>query len=86
MALKSLIQFLSNTPLMLMLRIGKLTKETCRTGFVLTAISEGMYDIMQSKPATFEEIQKLFKSDFNSEGLRAWLDLGVSLGELEKNP
>ena len=68
-----------------MLRIGKLTKETCRTGFVLTAISEGIYDIMQSKPATFEEIQKLFKSDFNSEGLRAWLDLGVSLGELKKS-
>jgi hypothetical protein len=75
----------SNTPVMLMLRIGKLTKETCRTGFVLTAISEGMYDIMQSKPASFEEIQKLFKSDFNSEGLRAWLDLGVSLGELKKS-
>jgi SAM-dependent methyltransferase len=85
MAIKSLIKFFSNTPVMLMLRIGKLTKETCRTGFVLTAISEGIYDIMQSKPASFEEIQKLFKSDFNSEGLRAWLDLGVSLGELKKS-
>ncbi|MCP4670042.1 MAG: hypothetical protein GY857_01940, partial [Desulfobacula sp.] len=84
MAIKSLIKFFSNTPIMLMLRIGKLTKETCRTGFVLTAISEGIYDIMQSGPATFEEIQKFFKSDFNPEGLRAWLDLGVSLGELKK--
>ena len=85
MAIKSLIKFFSNTPLMLMLRIGKLTKETCRTGFVLTAISEGIYDIMESGPATFEEIQKFFKSDFNPEGLRAWLDLGVSLGELKKS-
>lgn len=69
---------------MLMLRIGKLTKEKCRTGFVLTAISEGIYDIMQSEPAKFEEIQKFLKSDFNPEGLKAWLDLGVSLGELKK--
>lgn len=85
MAIKSLIKFFSNTPLMLMLRIGKLTQETCRTGFVLTAISEGIYDIMQSEPATFEKIQEFLKSDFNPEGLRAWLDLGVSLGELKKN-
>ena len=70
---------------MLMLRIGKLTKEKCRTGFVLTAISEGIYDIMQSGPATFEDIQKFLKSDFNPEGLEAWLDLGVSLGELKKS-
>jgi SAM-dependent methyltransferase len=85
MAIKSLIKFFSNTPVMLMLRIGKTTKEICRTGFILTAISEGIYDIMQSGHATFEEIQKLLKSDFNPEGLRAWLDLGVSLGEIEKN-
>jgi len=85
MAIKSFIKFFSNTPVMLMLRIVKLTKETSRTGFVLAAISEGIYDIMQSGPATFEEIQKFFKSDFNPEGLRAWLDLGVSLGELKKS-
>ena len=68
-----------------MLRIGKTTKEISRTGFILTAISEGLYDIMQSGYATFEEIQKLFRSDSNPEGLKAWLDLGVSLGELKKN-
>jgi len=85
MAIKSLIKFFSNTPIMLMIRIGKLTKETCRTGFVLTAISEGIYDFMQSGPVTFEEIQKFLKSDFNPDGLRAWLDLGVSLGELRKS-
>ncbi len=85
MAIKSLIKFFSNTPVMLMLRIGKLTKETCRTGFVLTAISEGIYDVMQSGPATVEEIQKYLKSDFNSEGLRAWLDLGVSAPVAIKN-
>jgi len=85
MALNSLIKFISNTPIMLMLRIGRLTKESCRTGFVLTAISEGIYDIMKSEPATFEDIQKCIKSEFNPEGLRAWLDLGVSLGEINKS-
>ncbi|MCI5210638.1 MAG: methyltransferase domain-containing protein [Candidatus Electrothrix sp. ATG2] len=85
MNFKTLIKFLSSTHVMLMLRIGKITKETCRTGFVLTAITEGIYDIMQSGPATFEDIQNVLKSDFNPEGLRAWLDLGVSLGELKKS-
>ncbi len=84
MAIKSIFKFFSNTPLLLVLRIGRITKEKCRAGFVLTAISEGIYDIMQSGPATFEDIQMFLKSDFNPEGLEAWLDLGVSLGELKK--
>ncbi len=85
MVIKSFIKFISNTPVMLMLRIVKLTNETSRTGFVLTAINEGIYEIMQSGPVTFQEIQIFLQSDFNPEGLRAWLDLGVSLGELKKN-
>ena len=85
MAIKSLIKLFLNTPVMLMFRIGKLTKEKCRTGFILTAISEGIYDVMKTGPATFEKIQKSLKSDFNPEGLSAWLDLGVSLGELKKS-
>jgi len=67
-----------------MLRIGKLTNEYSRVGFVLTAISEGIYDTIHSEPVSFEEIQKFLKSDSNPEGLKAWLDLGVSLGELKK--
>ncbi len=46
MALKSLLKFISST-LMLMYRIGKLTKESSRAGFITTAISEGIYDSMQ---------------------------------------
>ncbi|MCP4722482.1 MAG: hypothetical protein GY860_23735 [Desulfobacteraceae bacterium] len=80
-----MIKFILNNPIMLMLRIGKSTKEFCRVGFVLTAISEGVYDIIHLKPVGFEEIQASLKSDFNPDGLRAWLDLGVSLGELKKD-
>jgi len=85
MAIRSLFNFISNSPLMLMSRIGKLTKEYCRVGFALTAISEGIYDLMHDEPAGIEKIQDFLGSDFNPEGLQAWLDLGVSLGELKKN-
>ena len=85
MVVKSLVKFIANSPVMLMLRIGKLTKEYSRVGFVLTAISEGIYDILNFESVKFEEIQKSLKSDFNPEGLRAWLDLGVSIGELKKD-
>ncbi|MCP4553670.1 MAG: methyltransferase domain-containing protein [Bacteroidetes bacterium] len=85
MAIRSMVKFISNSPFMLMLRIGKSTREFCRIGFVLTAISEGIYDSLHLKPMVLEDIQKSLKSDFNSDGLRAWLDLGVSLGELKKN-
>ncbi len=85
MAIKSLIKFFANTPVLLMLRIGKSTKEICRTGFVLTAISEGIYDIIQSGNATFEEIQKHLKSDFNPEGYLCSypISLGGILRELQ---
>ncbi len=84
MAIRSLIKIITNTPILLMLRVGRLTKEYSRVGFVLTAISEGIYDIIDSEPVGLEEIQKSLNSDFNPEGLKAWLDLGVSLGELKK--
>jgi cyclopropane fatty-acyl-phospholipid synthase-like methyltransferase len=85
MAAKSLIKFILNTPLSLVFQINKTGKEFCRAGFISTALSEGIYDILSKGPASCDDIQKAIGTDFNKEGLLAWLDLGVSLGELKKS-
>lgn len=84
MAIKTLIKFIMNSPIFLIYRINKTGREFCRAGFISTAISEGVYDVLSKGPASCKDIQKAIGADFNREGLEAWLDLGVSLGELAK--
>jgi SAM-dependent methyltransferase len=84
MAIKLLLKFLLKSPILLMYRINKTTKEFYRAGFISTAISEGIYDVLADGPASCKEIQETIGSNLNQEGLEAWLDLGVSLDELEK--
>jgi len=85
MAVKTLIKFILKNPILLMYRINKTTKEFYRAGFISTAISEGIYDVLAKGPSSCKDIQKAIGSNFNQEGLEAWLDLGVSLGELAKS-
>jgi 2-polyprenyl-3-methyl-5-hydroxy-6-metoxy-1,4-benzoquinol methylase len=85
MAAKNFIKFLLNTPLSLVFQINKTVREFCRAGFISTALSEGIYEILSKGPASCEEIQKAIVTDFNKDGLLAWLNLGVSLGELKKS-
>jgi len=85
MVANSLIKFILNTPFSLVFQINKTVREFCRAGFISTALSEGIYDILSKGPASCEELQKAIGTDFNKEGLLAWLDLGVSLGELKKS-
>lgn len=68
-----------------MFRINKTINEFYRAGFIPTAISEGIYDMLSQGPASCKDIQNAIGSDSNPDGLKAWLDLGVSLGELVKN-
>ena len=85
MKIKPLINFIRKNPISLLFRINKTGKEFYRAGFISTAISEGIYDALSDGPASCKDIQKAIGSDFNPEGLEAWLDLGVSLGELAKS-
>lgn len=85
MSAKSLIKFILNTPLPLLFHINKTGREFCRAGFISTALSEGIYDVLAKGPASCEDLQKAIETNFNKEGLIAWLDLGVSLGELKRN-
>jgi len=85
MAIKSLMKFILSTPLSLVFHTNKTLREFCRAGFISTALSEGIYDILSKGPTSCEDIQKAIDTDFNKVGLLAWLDLGVSLGELKKS-
>ncbi len=65
----------------LMFRLLKTSNEFYRTCFVSTALSHGIYGHFIEGKADIEHLcEKLGISD--REGLLAWLELGVSLGEL----
>lgn len=85
MAIGTLVKFILKNPIVLMYRINKTANEFYRAGFISTAISEGIYEVLSNGPVSCEDLQAAIGSDFNPDGLAAWLDLGVSLGELKKN-
>jgi len=61
----------------------KTTNEFYRASFISAALSKGVYDNFIEGKASFEHIcEKMNVS--NRDGLRAWLELGVSLGELKR--
>ena len=84
MAINILLKFIRKSPILLMLRMNKTLSEFYRAGFISTAISEGIYDVLSKGPTSIKDIQGSIGANFNREGLEAWLELGVSLGELTK--
>ena len=67
----------------LLVRLLKTGNEFYRACFVSAALSRGVYDHFNEGKASFEHLcEKMAVS--NRDGLRAWLELGVSLGELKR--
>jgi len=83
-AINTLIKFILKNPISLMLRMNKTLNEFYRAGFISTAISEGIYDVLSKDPASVKDFQSNIGTDLDQEGLEAWLDLGVAIGELNK--
>ena len=84
MAINTLVKFIVKNPISLMLRMNKTLNEFYRAGFISTAISEGIYDVLSKDAVSVKDIQNNIGSDLDQEGLKAWLDLGVAIGELDK--
>jgi SAM-dependent methyltransferase len=84
MAISTLIKFILKNPISLVYRINKTLNEFYRAGFISTAISEGLYDVLSKGSANCKDIQQAIGTNFNQEGLEAWLDFGVAVGELSK--
>ncbi|MBU1169210.1 MAG: class I SAM-dependent methyltransferase [Proteobacteria bacterium] len=64
--------------------MNKTLNEFYRAGFISTAISEGIYDVLSNGPESIEDMQRNIGTGIDKEGLKAWLDLGVAIGELDK--
>jgi 4-hydroxy-2,2'-bipyrrole-5-carbaldehyde O-methyltransferase len=84
MSIHTLMKFIVKNPISLMFRMNKTLNAFYRAGFVSTAISEGLYDILEKGPVSVKAIQNNMGTDLNADGLKAWLDLGVAIGELDK--
>jgi SAM-dependent methyltransferase len=69
----------------LMFRLLRTSKEFYRAGFVAEAASGGVYAAFRGGSATIDQIAERLDGITNREGLRAWLDMGVSLGELSRS-
>ena len=83
MKLLTVIKLMTSGQASLMFNLLKTSNEFYRACFISTALSRGIYDNFIEGKASFEHLcQKMDVS--NREGLMAWLELGVSLGELKR--
>ena len=86
MRLRTILSFLFRTPLRLLRRMEKTGNEFFRATFVSAGLSEGIIAVMKDGPVSPEGILKALGTEGDPEKLQAWLDLGVSLGELRRGP
>jgi SAM-dependent methyltransferase len=83
MKLTTFIKLLSSGQSSLIFGLLKTGNEFYRASFISAALSRGVYDHFIEGKASFENLcEKMGIS--NREGLWAWLELGVSLGELKR--
>ena len=83
MKLSTLIELMTGGQSSLLFGLLKTGNEFYRASFISAALSRGVYEIFIDGKASFEHLcEKMAVS--NREGLRAWLELGVSLGELKR--
>jgi len=81
--LSTFIKLFSSGQASLISKLLKTTTEFYRASFISAALSRGVYDNFIDGKANFEHLcEKMAVS--NREGLEAWLELGVSLGELKR--
>jgi 4-hydroxy-2,2'-bipyrrole-5-carbaldehyde O-methyltransferase len=83
MKLSTFIKLLSSGQSSLLFGLLKTGNEFYRACFISAALSRGVYDhFIDGKSSLDYLCEKMAVS--NREGLRAWLELGVSLGELKR--
>jgi len=83
MKLTTLIKVLTGGQTSLIFWLLKTGTEFYRACFVSAALSRGVYDHFIDRKASFEHLCEKMEVS-NRDGLWAWLELGVSLGELKR--
>lgn len=85
MKLKRLFKLIAGAEARLLTSIIGDARKFYRLSFVASAYKEGIYRAIGDDSASVEVIAESLGIRDNLGGLRAWLDLGVSLGELSHN-
>jgi hypothetical protein len=85
MKLSTLFHLMTSGQTSLMFQLFKMSNEFYRACFISTAVSEGIFDAFTEGRSSFEALRDKLNIGLNQEGLLAWLELGVSLGELKRN-
>ena len=87
MELRSAFTLAGGRRLALLWRVSGLLQPYYRIMFVASAVSSGLCALLRGGPQPFERIAiELAPDPAARDGLRAWLELGVALGELDKGP
>ncbi len=86
MNIKALLNFLFRTPLRTLYWINRSTKEIYRATFVSSGLYHGVFDALKNGRSHPKEILASIGGAGDIRDLEAWLDVGVSLGELERTP
>jgi 4-hydroxy-2,2'-bipyrrole-5-carbaldehyde O-methyltransferase len=87
------VGLITSGQLPLLLGLRNTFRQFYRSSFVATALSEGIYTLLRDRPASLDELhQRLVGArstgspsdeEISKARLKAWLDLGVMLGELK---
>ena len=91
MKLTTLAGLITSGQLALLLGLGNTIRQAYRSSFIAAALSEGVYALLREGPTSLDELHQrlmgpLPAEDPSREKLKAWLDLGVTLGELKQTP
>lgn len=71
--------------LAVLFRVGRLQRAFYRLSFLSAALEAGLLARLANEPVAFEQLAHEFAPDpAQHDGLRAWLDFGVRLGELRE--
>jgi len=83
MDLSTFVKLMTSGQASLISNLLKTSNEFYRASFISAALSRGVYDHFIDGKASFDHLcEKMDVS--NRDGLKAWLELGVSLGELQR--
>ena len=85
MSARGMVKFLWKNKPLLLLRMFRNLDEMYRAAFVSTLVSEGIAEHLRSGPKSLEALHTELELRDSHQQLEAWLDVGVSLGELGKN-
>lgn len=83
MKFSTLTKLMASGQSSLMYKLLRMSNEFYRACFVSTAISEGIYEKFVEGKSTLDQLCEKLNVRSSREGLLAWLELGVSLGELK---